>query len=50
VTVLAEGLANVRSLFLVGRGRSLSAVGTGALIAKESTRFQVGGMSSATFR
>jgi glucosamine--fructose-6-phosphate aminotransferase (isomerizing) len=50
VTGLARELAGVHHLFLVGRGRSLSAVGTGALIAKESTRFHVEGMSSAAFR
>jgi glucosamine--fructose-6-phosphate aminotransferase (isomerizing) len=50
VAALADKLADVRYLFLVGRGRSLSAVGTGALIAKESTRFHVEGMSSAAFR
>lgn len=50
VAALAEKLADIRYLFIVGRGRSLSAVGTGALIAKESTRFHVEGMSSAAFR
>jgi glucosamine--fructose-6-phosphate aminotransferase (isomerizing) len=43
-------LGRVRHLFLVGRGRSLAAVGTGALIVKESDRFHAEGMSSAAFR
>lgn len=43
-------LSGVRHLFLVGRGRSLAAVGTGALIVKESDRFHAEGMSSAAFR
>jgi glucosamine--fructose-6-phosphate aminotransferase (isomerizing) len=37
-------------LFLVGRGASLAAVGTGALIVKESDHFHAEGMSSASFR
>jgi glucosamine--fructose-6-phosphate aminotransferase (isomerizing) len=45
-----ERLSRVRHLFLVGRGRSLAAVGTGALIVKESDRFHAEGMSSAAFR
>jgi glutamine---fructose-6-phosphate transaminase (isomerizing) len=47
---LAEPLKNIRQLFLVGRGSSLAAVGTGALIIKESTHFHAEGMSSAAFR
>ena len=47
---LAERLRNMRHLFLVGRGASLAAVGTGALIVKESDRFHAEGMSSAAFR
>jgi len=43
-------LAGVRQLFLVGRGPSLAAVGTGALILKESTQFPSEGLSSAAFR
>lgn len=39
-----------RHLLLVGRGSSLAAVGTGALIIKESDRFQAEGMSSGAFR
>jgi glucosamine--fructose-6-phosphate aminotransferase (isomerizing) len=45
-----EHLDGVRHLFLVGRGASLAAVGTGALIIKESTHFPAEGMSSAAFR
>ncbi len=50
VRTLTDTLQDVRSLFLVGRGPSLAAVGTGALIIKESTHFPAEGMSSAAFR
>jgi glucosamine--fructose-6-phosphate aminotransferase (isomerizing) len=50
VRSLASGLKGVRHLFLVGRGASLAAVGTGALILKESDHFHAEGMSSAAFR
>jgi glutamine---fructose-6-phosphate transaminase (isomerizing) len=43
-------LAGVRQLFLAGRGASLAAVGTGALILKESTQFPAEGLSCAAFR
>jgi glucosamine--fructose-6-phosphate aminotransferase (isomerizing) len=43
-------LEGVRHLFLVGRGGSLAAVGTGALTIKESTHRHAEGMSSAAFR
>ena len=43
-------LCDARHLFLVGRGPSLAAVGTGALIIKESDHFHAEGMSSAAFR
>ena len=43
-------LAGTRHLFLVGRGSSLAAVGTGALTVKESDHFHAEGMSSAAFR
>lgn len=43
-------LGPIRHLFLVGRGASMAAVGTGALIIKESDRFHAEGMSSAAFR
>lgn len=50
VTSLTEKLNRIRHLFLVGRGASLAAVGTGALIVKESDHFHAEGMSSAAFR
>jgi len=50
VQKLAERLDRIRHLFLVGRGASLAAVGTGALIMKESDHFHAEGMSSAAFR
>ncbi|HET7440265.1 MAG TPA: SIS domain-containing protein, partial [Terriglobales bacterium] len=50
VSSLAEMLQGVRNLFLVGRGGSLAAVGTGALIIKEADHVQAEGMSSAAFR
>jgi len=50
VDVLARKLRRVGQLFLVGRGPSLAAVGTGALIIKESDHFHAEGMSSAAFR
>jgi len=43
-------LDGVRNLFLAGRGVSLSAVGTGGLIVKESSQVPAEGMSSAAFR
>jgi glucosamine--fructose-6-phosphate aminotransferase (isomerizing) len=45
-----EMLHDARHLFLVGRGSSLAAVETGALIIKESDHFHAEGMSSAAFR
>lgn len=50
VQELAQMLKGTRHLFLVGRGSSLAAVGTGALIVKESDHFHAEGMSSAAFR
>jgi glutamine---fructose-6-phosphate transaminase (isomerizing) len=50
VQYLARMLEGTRHLFLVGRGSSLAAVGTGALIVKESDHFHAEGMSSAAFR
>jgi glucosamine--fructose-6-phosphate aminotransferase (isomerizing) len=50
VPLLADRLRGVRHLFLAGRGPSLAAVGTGALIIKEATRVHAEGMSSAAFR
>ncbi len=50
VDEFGEILRDVRHLFLVGRGPSLAAVGTGALTIKESDHFHAEGMSSAAFR
>lgn len=50
VDQLESTLLHKRQLSLVGRGISLSAVGTGALIIKEADRFPAEGMSSAAFR
>ncbi len=48
--LLAARLGGKRHLFLTGRGSSLSAALTGALITKEATRVHAEGMSSAAFR
>jgi glucosamine--fructose-6-phosphate aminotransferase (isomerizing) len=45
-----ELLHGTQHLFLVGRGPSLAAAQTGALIIKESDHFHAEGMSSAAFR
>ncbi len=45
-----ECLRSVQHLVLVGRGPSLAAAYTGALIIKESARFPAEGMSAAAFR
>jgi len=50
VQSILEELRNIAHLFLVGRGPSLAAVGTGALTIKESDHFHAEGMSSAAFR
>ncbi len=50
VARLAADFAGLRHLFLLGRGASLAAAGTGALILKESTRFHAEGMSCPAFR
>ncbi len=50
VETLCEQVAGACSLFLVGRGPSLAAVGTGALIIKEAAHFPAQGLSSAAFR
>jgi glutamine---fructose-6-phosphate transaminase (isomerizing) len=47
---LTDKLRGMRHLFLTGRGSSLSAAGTGALIIKEAARVHAEGMSSAAFR
>jgi glucosamine--fructose-6-phosphate aminotransferase (isomerizing) len=50
VSALIQALEDIRHLFVVGRGASLAAVGTGALIVKEADHFHAEGMSSAAFR
>ncbi|MBE7538432.1 MAG: SIS domain-containing protein [Opitutaceae bacterium] len=50
VSRLAGEFTNLRHLFLTGRGASLAAVETGAIILKESTRIQAEGMSTPEFR
>lgn len=50
VECVLPSLGGVCQLFLAGRGVSLAAVGTGALILKESTQFPCEGLSSAAFR
>lgn len=50
VLELADSLEGIRHIFVVGRGPSLAAVGTGALIIKESVHYHAEGMSSAAFR
>ncbi len=50
VSNLKKQLTGIRDLFLVGRGISLAAVGTGGLILKEATHRAAEGMSSAAFR
>lgn len=50
VESLSNEMKNINHLFIVGRGRSIAACNTGALITKESTRSQAEAMSSASFR
>ncbi|HEY7098742.1 MAG TPA: SIS domain-containing protein [Terriglobales bacterium] len=50
VEFLIERLKSIRDLFLIGRGASLAAAGTGALIIKESTHRHAEGMGAAAFR
>ena len=50
VSALSGRLQGVRHVFLLGRGSSLAAAGTGALIIKESARAHAEGMSCAAFR
>ena len=50
VQELSAATQEMKHLFLIGRGDSLAAVGTGGLILKESTKFHAEGMSSAAFR
>lgn len=50
VAQIAQELENMQDLVLVGRGPSLAAVGTGALIQREAAHFACQEMSSAAFR
>jgi glucosamine--fructose-6-phosphate aminotransferase (isomerizing) len=50
VRQLSGRLADVHNLFLLGRGISLAAACTGALVIKEAARFAAEGMNSAAFR
>jgi len=50
VEFMVPKLVGVRQFFFSGRGSSLAAVGTGALILKESTQYPAEGLSSAAFR
>lgn len=50
VAFLAGEFTRLRHLFLTGRGASLAAVATGAIILKESTRLQAEGLSTPEFR
>lgn len=50
VCSLCGEMRSARHLFLVGRGESLAAAGTGGLILKESARIHAESMSSAAFR
>ena len=50
VATLAPQVADVRSIFVTGRGSSLATAGTGGLILKESTRQPAEGMSCPAFR
>ena len=49
-TALEKNLAGIEHVFLVGRGSSLAACGTGGLITKESAHVHAEGMSSAALR
>lgn len=50
VSQLRPALEGVEHLFVVGRGTSVSAAGTGGLILKESTHYPAEGLSAASFR
>ncbi len=50
VQSLRRVFSNVDHLFITGRGASLAAVRTGALIIKEAARFPAEAMSAAAFR
>jgi len=50
VVQLMPVLEGVHDIFIVGRGSSVSAAGTGGLILKESTHYHAEGLSAAAFR
>lgn len=50
VSFFIDRLSMVKKLFLTGRGSSLAAARTGALIIKETARFPSEGLSCASFR
>lgn len=50
VEQLMPALDGVQDIFIVGRGPSVSAAGTGGLILKESTHYHSEGLSAAAFR
>lgn len=50
VSQLRPLLEGVEHLFVVGRGTSVAAAGTGGLILKESTHYPAEGLSAASFR
>lgn len=50
VRELMQQLDGVKDVFVVGRGPSLAAAGTGGLILKESAHYHAEGMSAAAFR
>jgi len=50
VAAMTDLLAGTRTLFVVGRGSSMAAAGTGGLILKESAHFHAEGMTCSAFR
>lgn len=50
VRAVSRAIAGARNFFVVGRGASLAAAWSGALILKEAARTAVEGLSSAAFR
>ncbi len=50
VTALMDNLKEIQHMVMVGRGASLAAAGTGALITREAARMACLDMSSAAFR
>lgn len=50
VETLVKSLAEIRHIFLAGRGNSLAITGLGAMVQKEAAHFHAEGMSSAALR